>query len=56
MAPRRLAPTWFDATPEERRAIFELVDEVKHQLGDPAARGSGTDLEPGVREGIEEVQ
>lgn len=27
--PRRLVPTWFDATAEERAAIFELVDTVK---------------------------
>jgi hypothetical protein len=32
VVPRRLTPTWFDATAEERRAIFELVDEVKRQL------------------------
>lgn len=30
--PRRLVATWFDATPEERVAIFELIDEVKQQL------------------------
>lgn len=30
--PRRLIPTWFDATAEERQAIFDLVDEVKRQL------------------------
>lgn len=29
---RRLVATWFDATPEERAAIFELVDEVKCAL------------------------
>jgi diadenosine tetraphosphate (Ap4A) HIT family hydrolase len=32
VVPRRLIPTWFDATTEERQAIFELVDEVKRQL------------------------
>ncbi|MFO0588878.1 MAG: DEAD/DEAH box helicase family protein, partial [Polyangiaceae bacterium] len=30
--PRRLIVTWFDATPEERTALFALVDEVKRRL------------------------
>lgn len=30
--PHRLVATWFDATPEERLAIFELVDDVKRAL------------------------
>ena len=30
--PRRLIATWFDATLEERVAIFELVDDVKRSL------------------------
>ncbi|HTN84343.1 MAG TPA: HIT domain-containing protein [Sorangium sp.] len=30
--PRRLVSTWFDATVEERAAIFELVAAVKRQL------------------------
>ncbi|NOK04045.1 DEAD/DEAH box helicase family protein [Myxococcus xanthus] len=30
--PRRRVATWFDATTEEQRAIFELVDEVKRGL------------------------
>ncbi|MEZ4300814.1 MAG: DEAD/DEAH box helicase family protein [Polyangiaceae bacterium] len=30
--PRRLIATWFDATPEERAAIFALVDDVKRRL------------------------
>ncbi|WP_437819418.1 HIT domain-containing protein [Sorangium sp. So ce1078] len=30
--PRRLIATWFDATPDERTALFALVDEVKSQL------------------------
>lgn len=30
--PRRLITTWFDATPEERAALFALVDEVKRAL------------------------
>ncbi|WP_437952510.1 RHS repeat-associated core domain-containing protein [Sorangium sp. So ce296] len=32
VVPRRLVPTWFDATADERAAIFELVDTVKRQL------------------------
>jgi diadenosine tetraphosphate (Ap4A) HIT family hydrolase len=32
VVPKRLIPTWFDATPAERQAIFALVDEVKRQL------------------------
>jgi diadenosine tetraphosphate (Ap4A) HIT family hydrolase len=32
--PRRLVVTWFDATPEEQKAIFDLVDVVKRQLDD----------------------
>ncbi|WP_395838099.1 DEAD/DEAH box helicase family protein [Archangium violaceum] len=30
--PRRHVATWFEATPEEQRALFELVDEVKRGL------------------------
>lgn len=30
--PRREVPTWFEATPEERAALFALVDEVKRLL------------------------
>lgn len=30
--PRRVIATWFDATPEERVALFALVDEVKSVL------------------------
>ncbi len=30
--PRRPVATWFDATPEEQRALFELVDVVKRDL------------------------
>ena len=29
---KRVTPTWFDATPEEQRAIFQLVDRVKADL------------------------
>jgi diadenosine tetraphosphate (Ap4A) HIT family hydrolase len=32
VVPRRLVATWFDATADERKAIFELVDEVRSQL------------------------
>jgi superfamily II DNA or RNA helicase/diadenosine tetraphosphate (Ap4A) HIT family hydrolase len=30
--PRRVVATWFDATPEERTALFALVDEVKRVI------------------------
>ena len=30
--PRRVVATWFEATAEERAALFELVDEVKRLL------------------------
>lgn len=30
--PRRLVATWFEASPEEQRALFELVDGVKREL------------------------
>ena len=30
--PRRPVATWFEATPEEQRALFELVDTVKRWL------------------------
>jgi diadenosine tetraphosphate (Ap4A) HIT family hydrolase len=32
VVPRRLIAGWFDATAEERQALFELVDEVRKQL------------------------
>lgn len=31
---RRLVATWFDATREERIAMLDLIDEVKHLLDD----------------------
>jgi superfamily II DNA or RNA helicase/diadenosine tetraphosphate (Ap4A) HIT family hydrolase/HKD family nuclease len=32
VVPRRLVPTWFDATREEQHALLELVEVVKKQL------------------------
>jgi len=32
VVPRRLFASWFEATPEERAAIFELVDAVRQEL------------------------
>jgi diadenosine tetraphosphate (Ap4A) HIT family hydrolase len=32
VVPRRLIATWFEASREERQAIFDLVDEVKRLL------------------------
>lgn len=42
--PRRLVATWFDATPEEQRALFELVDVVKRGLEEGTARPDGYNL------------
>ncbi|AGC42121.1 helicase [Myxococcus stipitatus DSM 14675] len=41
--PRRPVATWFDATAEEQRALFELVDEVKRGL-DAELRPDGYNL------------
>ena len=32
IVPRRLIESWFEATAQEREAIFELVDAVRRQL------------------------
>ena len=32
VVPRRLIAGWFEATAQERQALFDLVDEVKRQL------------------------
>lgn len=32
IVPKRLVATWFDATPDEREAIMELVEQVKLNL------------------------
>jgi diadenosine tetraphosphate (Ap4A) HIT family hydrolase len=32
VVPRRVIATWFEASRDERQAIFDLVDEVKHLL------------------------
>jgi diadenosine tetraphosphate (Ap4A) HIT family hydrolase len=32
VVPRRVIATWFEASSEERQAIFDLVDEVKRLL------------------------
>ena len=36
IVPRRLVATWFDATREEQKAIFDLVDEVKRRVVEDA--------------------
>ncbi|NTX35050.1 DEAD/DEAH box helicase family protein [Myxococcus sp. CA033] len=47
--PRRSVATWFDATAEEQRALFELVDEVKRGL-DTQLRPDGYNL--GINVGV----
>jgi len=51
--PRRLVATWFDATAEERAAIFDLVDEVKAQLdaGTPKPDGYNIGINAGPAAG-----
>jgi diadenosine tetraphosphate (Ap4A) HIT family hydrolase len=44
VVPRRLIPTWFDATREERLALLELVDEVKRQLEEREPRPDGYNI------------
>ncbi|WPB76021.1 DEAD/DEAH box helicase family protein [Archangium violaceum] len=42
--PRRLVANWFDATPEEQRALFDLVDVVKRGLEESTARPDGYNI------------
>ncbi|MFY0577860.1 DEAD/DEAH box helicase family protein [Cystobacter fuscus] len=42
--PRRLVASWFEATPEEQRALFELVDVVKRGLDGNDPRPDGYNL------------
>jgi superfamily II DNA or RNA helicase/diadenosine tetraphosphate (Ap4A) HIT family hydrolase/SOS-response transcriptional repressor LexA len=42
--PRRLVASWFEATPEEQRALFELVDVVKRGLDENDPRPNGFNL------------
>ena len=53
VVPRRLVATWFNTTPGERQAIFELVDEVKRQLdaATPAADGYNIGINSGPAAG-----
>ena len=39
--PRRVVPTWFEATPVERSAIFDLIGEVKRALDAGLQRPDG---------------
>ncbi|MFT3769715.1 MAG: DEAD/DEAH box helicase family protein [Minicystis sp.] len=50
VAPRSIVATWFDATPEQRTAILELVDEVKGRL-DAELHPDGYDLRVPAAEG-----
>ncbi|MFY0563686.1 DEAD/DEAH box helicase family protein [Archangium lansingense] len=42
--PRRQVATWFDASPEEQRAIFELVDVVRSGLNESTPRPDGYNI------------
>ncbi len=41
---KREIPTWFDASPDERAAIMELVDEVKGQLDTEKPKPDGYNI------------
>ncbi len=42
--PKRCFPTWFEATTEERLALFALVDEVKAQLDQQHPKPDGYNI------------
>jgi diadenosine tetraphosphate (Ap4A) HIT family hydrolase len=53
VVPRRLIATWFEASRDERQAIFDLVDEVKRQLdaGAPPPDGYNIGINSGAAAG-----
>lgn len=54
IVPRRLFASWFEATPEERAAIFELVDVVRRQLDASSSQPQGYNI--GINVGAEAGQ
>jgi diadenosine tetraphosphate (Ap4A) HIT family hydrolase len=44
VVPRRLFASWFEASPAERAAIFELVDEVRRLLDASAKPPNGYNI------------
>ncbi len=53
VVPRRLIATWFEASRDERQAIFDLVDEVKRLLdaGTPPPDGYNIGINSGAAAG-----
>ncbi len=50
VVPRRLFAGWFEASREERQALFDLVDEVRRQLDGGASPPQGYNIGVNVGE------